>query len=165
MGPPREGASPGKRKEVSMKKKTGEGTRTAGGCLCGAVRYRILGPMRGVVQCHCSKCRRFHGHVAAYVGTDPESLEMVEDRGLKWFRSITDETPNVYRGFCSECGSSLFWHPRGEDRIAVAAGSLDEPTGMRVMGHVWVSQKGDYYEINDDLPRYDRRWEGSPASS
>ena len=74
---------------------------------------------------------------------------------------MTDETPNVYRGFCSACGSSLFWHPRGEDRIAVAAGSLDEPTHVKIMGHVWVSQKGDYYEIRDDLPRYAERWEKS----
>jgi len=117
--------------------------------------------MRGVVNCHCSKCRRFHGSVAAYVGTTPDSVEMREDRGLKWFRSVTDETANVHRGFCCECGSSLFWHPRGEDRIAVAAGSLDEPTGMRMMGHVWVCQKGDYYEISDGLPQYDQRWEMS----
>jgi hypothetical protein len=81
-------------------------------------------------------------------------LKFVEERGLKWFRSVTDETPNVYRGFCSECGSSLFWDPRGENRIAVAAGSIDEPTNLKILGHSWVSQKGDYYEINDDLPKF-----------
>jgi len=142
-------------------KSADEGTIATGGCLCGAVRYRIIGKMRGVVNCHCSKCRRFHGNFAAYAGTTPENLELVEERGLKWFRSVTDETPNVCRGFCSECGSSLFWHPRGEDRIAVAAGSLDEPTGMHLIGHVWVCQKGDYYEIGDDLPQFDQRWEMS----
>jgi len=40
-------------------------------------------------------------------------------------------------------------------------GSLDEPTNVKIMGHVWVSQKGDYYEINDDLPRYAEGWEKS----
>lgn len=142
-------------------KNPAEGTKASGGCLCRAVRYRITGRMRGIVNCHCSKCRRFHGNFAAYVGTTQDCLEMVEERGLKWFRSVTDETPNVHRGFCQECGSSLFWHPRGEDRIAVAAGSLDEPTGMRMMGHVWVNQQGDYYEISDGLPKYERRWEMS----
>ncbi len=139
-------------------KSTDEGAEATGGCLCGSVRYRIVGQLRGVVNCHCSKCRRFHGNFAAYVGVTPHNLEMVEDRDLKWFRSVTDETPSVHRGFCGKCGSSLFWHPRGEDRIAIAAGSLDEPTGMKMMGHVWVSQKGDYYEITDDLPQYDQRW-------
>jgi hypothetical protein len=83
-----------------------------------------------------------------------DDLKFVEEDGLKWFRSIADETPNVYRGFCDQCGSSLFWDPRGEDRIAVAAGSLDEPTGLKSLGHSWVTQKGDYYEISDDLPKY-----------
>ncbi|UCG39618.1 MAG: GFA family protein [bacterium] len=139
--------------------------QATGGCLCGAVRYRILGGLRGVVHCHCSKCRRFHGTFSAYTGTSMENLQFVEDRGLKWFRSVTDETPNVHRGFCAECGSSLFWHPRDQTMIAVSAGSLDEPTGLRVMGHSWVSQKGDFYEIRDDLPRYARGWERSERVS
>lgn len=135
--------------------------KATGGCLCGAVRYQILGDLQGVVHCHCSKCRRFHGNFAAYASMPFDYLKLVEERGLKWFRSETDETPNVHRGFCSECGSSLFWHPKGEDRIAVAAGSLDEPTNLQILGHVWVCQIGDYYQINDDLPKYTKRWENS----
>lgn len=131
---------------------------TAGGCLCGAVRYRIRGELRGIVNCHCSKCRRFHGHFGAYTSVAFSQLEFDADRGLKWFRSTTDETPNVYRGFCAECGSALFWHPRGQKAIAVAAGSLDEPTGLTTIGHVWTGQIGDYYEITDQHPRFDKGW-------
>jgi hypothetical protein len=133
--------------------------KATGGCLCGAVRYRILGEMRGVVNCHCSKCRRFHGNFGAYTSIDFDNLDLVEERGLKWFKSITDETPNVHRGFCSECGSSLFWHPRDQKYIAVAAGSLDEPTRLETIGHVWISQISDYYQIQDDLPRHDKSWQ------
>ena len=136
-----------------------EGVTATGGCLCGAVQYRILGDLRGVVNCHCSKCRRFHGNFGAYTSVTLNDLEFVEKRGLKWFRSVTDETPNVHRGFCAECGSSLFWHPRDVDRIAVAAGSLDEPTGLATIGHVWTGQIGDYYDILDDLPRHEKRWQ------
>jgi len=132
--------------------------KTTGGCLCGAVRYQILSDLQGIACCHCSKCRRFHGNFAAYAIMPLASLKIVEERGLKWFRSETDETPNVHRGFCSECGSSLFWDPRGEDRIAVSAGSLDEPTNLQILGHSWVSQKGDYYEIHDDMPKYVEGW-------
>ena len=135
--------------------------KATGGCLCGAVRYQIVGDLRGIVLCHCSKCRRFHGNFAAYAGTKFSDLKIVKEKELKWFRSKTDETPNVHRGFCQKCGSSLFWHSRGEDRIAVAAGSLDEPTNLKIIGHVWVSQIGDYYKLNDDLPRYAERWEMS----
>jgi len=101
--------------------------KAGGGCLCGAVRYMILGDLRGIINCH-------------------------------WFKSITDETPNVHRGFCIECGSSLFWHPRDQEKIWVAAGSLDDPTNLQTIGHVWISQISDYYEINDDLPKYEKGW-------
>lgn len=131
---------------------------TAGGCLCGAVRYELGGDLRGVVNCHCSKCRRFHGHYGAYTSVKRKELKFVEQRGLKWFHSITDETPNVHRGFCGECGSSLFWHPRDEKMIAIAAGSLDNSADLKTIGHIWLSQKGDCYTISDDLPKFDKGW-------
>lgn len=129
-----------------------------GRCLCGTVRYEIVNKVAGVTYCHCSKCRSFHGNVGAYVMTTKSDLKLVEEGGLKWFRSVTDETPDVYRGFCGQCGSSLFWDPRGEERIAVAAGSLDQPTGLRSLGHSWITQKADYYDIIDDLPKYFEGW-------
>jgi hypothetical protein len=136
-----------------------DSNRITGGCLCGAVRYEINDKLRGIVNCHCSKCRKFHGNYGAYTSIKFTSMTLSEQRGLKWFQSITDETPNVYRGFCSECGSSLFWHPRGQERIAVAAGSLDDPGKLETIGHVWISQIGDYYNISDDLPKYEKGWE------
>ena len=129
-----------------------------GGCLCGGVSYEIRGELRGVVNCHCEKCRRTHGNVAAYTSIKREQLTLTEEGALKWYRSIKDETPDVHRGFCSECGASLFWDPRGQDRIAVAAGSLNAPTNMDTIGHVWLSQAGDYYRLNDDLVKYEKGW-------
>jgi hypothetical protein len=135
------------------------GINATGGCLCGAVKYQIRGGLRGIVNCHCSKCRRFHGHFGAYTSVDFDDIEIIHDGDLKWFRSTTDETPNVYRGFCTECGSSLFWHPKDQKTISVAAGSLDEPTGLKTIGHVWTSQMGDYYEILDGNPKFDKSWQ------
>ncbi len=131
----------------------------AGGCLCGAVRYEAFGPLRDVINCHCSKCRRWHGHPAGYTSVRRDDLVIVEERGLKWFRSVTDESPEVYRGFCRECGSSLFWESRGRGVISIAAGTLDQPTGLKTMGHIWLDQAGDYYELTDDLPKHPRQWE------
>ncbi len=129
-----------------------------GGCLCGDVRFEVHDRLLDVVNCHCSKCRRFHGHVGAYTATDRENLVLVRSETLKWFRSTTDETPHVHRGFCGNCGSSLFWDPRGKPRISIAAGAMDAPTGLATTGHVWVSQKGDYYGISDDLIQHDERF-------
>ena len=127
--------------------------RATGGCLCGAVQYEVRGPLRDVLYCHCTKCRRTHGHVSAYASTRREHLATTEDRGLKWYRSTQDETPDIYRGFCGVCGASLFWDPRGQDFVYLSAGTLDPPTGVKAVGHVWLSQAGDYYEIGDDLPK------------
>ena len=131
---------------------------TTGGCLCGGVRYEIHGEVLDVFYCHCSKCRRFHGNYGAYTSAYRRDLVFRNANTLKWFHSTTDETPDVYRGFCRECGSSLFWDPRGKPRISIAAGSLDPPSGLAGAGHVWVSQKGDYYEITDKLVQYQERF-------
>jgi len=132
---------------------------TKGRCLCGQVQFEIHGELRSIVNCHCSKCRKFHGNYGAYSSVKFENLKITEQKTLKWYRSTMDETPNVRRGFCSECGSSLFWHPMDQPNIAVAAGSLVEPTGLETIGHIWRSQKGDFYRIDDDLPKFNERWE------
>jgi len=133
--------------------------RIRGGCLCGRVRYEIRGEIRDVVNCHCSKCRAFHGHFAGYTSTARENLVLLSQETLRWYRSVTDETPDVHRGFCSRCGSSLFWDARGRKTIAVAAGSLEGPTGLRTIGHIWLDQAGDYYHLEDDLPKFPAGWE------
>jgi hypothetical protein len=138
--------------------------KVTGGCLCGEVRYEVRGPLRNVINCHCSKCRRMHGHIAAYTSVQRGNLVLTKQDGLKWYRSVTDETPNVHRGFCQECGSSLFWDPKGiGENIAISVGSLDSTTGLRTIGHVWVSQAGEYYEIADDLPRFEKSHGGQLA--
>lgn len=135
-------------------------TRTShGGCLCGAVRYEIRGPLRDVVNCHCSKCRRFHGSVGAYSAVAREDLVIIDGRGLKYYDSAQDETPGVQRGFCSECGSSLFWDAPEHGHVAVAAGSLDDASDLKLMAHIWVGQKADWIEINDQLPKHVRSYD------
>ena len=136
----------------------GSDARATGGCLCGKVRYEVRGELMPVVNCHCSKCRRFHGHVGAYSASDRSNLVLVASAGLKWYRSVQDETPDVRRGFCGDCGSSLFWDPRGKPRISIAAGSIDPPTGLHTERHVWLSQKTDDYDLADGLPCHEERF-------
>ncbi len=123
--------------------------RATGRCLCGAVAYQVHGPLRDVVNCHCRQCRRTHGHMAAYTSVRRADLHMTETRGLKWYQS----SDAARRGFCQECGASLFWDSLDRDSIAVAAGSIDEPTGLKTIRHIFVADKGDYYEIDDGLER------------
>jgi hypothetical protein len=119
-----------------------------GGCLCGAVRYKIEGKLRDVLECHCSMCRRTHGHVAAYSAVPKASLEMTDSTGLRWYRS----SDKARRGFCGACGSSLFWDPAEKGYIAIAAGTLDPPTGLKTIMQIHTDDAGDYYTIRPDVP-------------
>jgi hypothetical protein len=125
-----------------------------GRCLCGAVRYRVDGRLRDVLICHCEECRRWHGHVSACTAAKREDLVLTEQRGLRWLDSPRSDA-HARRGFCAECGSSLFWDAAGRATVSIAAGTLDGPTGLRVAAHWYVSQAGDYYELPaDGLPRH-----------
>jgi hypothetical protein len=126
-----------------------------GRCLCGAVRYEIRGTLRDVLICHCEECRRWHGHVSASTAARREDLVLHEQRGLRWIQSPHSDA-GARRGFCVECGSSLFWDAPGRPTVSIAAGTLDEPTGLRIAAHWFVSQAGDYYELpQDGLPRHE----------
>ena len=128
---------------------SGPAADRSGGCLCGAVRYRVRGELRDVVVCHCSRCRRVHGHVGAYTEAASEQLAVLAARTLRWYVADGRE-----RGFCEGCGATLFWRRAGADRTSIAAGTLDEPTGLRTAAHIFVASKGDYYEIADGLPSF-----------
>jgi hypothetical protein len=137
--------------------KAGEKT-LHGGCLCGQVRYRINGHCRNVINCHCDNCRRTHGHVAAYTSVDKSDLILLFQQSLKWYH---DKSPNTHRGFCGECGASLFWdaadlnHLVSSNKMSVAAGTLDSGHGLKTIGHIYVSEAGEYYRIEDELPQFE----------
>src|SRR5690242_21925758 len=127
-----------------------------GRCLCGAVRYEVHGPLRDVLICHCEECRRWHGHVSAFTAARREDLVVDDEREVRWTDSPASDA-DARRGFCGECGSSLFWDAPGRETISIAAGTLDDDSGLRVAGHIYVSQRADYDDLPDDgLPRHDR---------
>ncbi len=124
-----------------------------GGCLCRGVRYRLLGPRRDIINCHCQNCRRTHGHIAAYTAVNKSDLELISAQSLRWYH---DESPDTYRGYCDQCGASLFWDARdGRNRISIAAGSLDDSSDLKTIGHIYVSEAASYYQIDDGLPQFE----------
>ncbi len=129
-----------------------------GRCLCGDVRFEADAPLRPVSVCHCRQCAQWTG-----------SMVMATSVPLAQFRFTAGEDTVAWyaasgtakRGFCRRCGSSLFWKPNAGARIAIAAGSLDPPTGLKVDHHIFVADKSDYYDIHDGLPQ-EAQW-GAPA--
>lgn len=123
-----------------------------GSCLCGAVRFEVTSPLRGPDACHCTQCRKTSGHYWASTDVPRASVKIEGDANVSWFRS----SEKVQRGFCSTCGSALFWDPVGKDFIGIAMGAFDPPTGTKLHVHIFVADKGDYYDITDDVPKYER---------
>ena len=118
----------------------------SGGCLCGAVRYEVGAPLRPVVACHCSQCRRGSGHFAAATSAPRGAVAVVGE--VTWFASSAE----ARRGFCGVCGSNLFWDGGGAN-LSIMAGTLDGPTRLAMAGHIFAADAGDYYAIADGLPR------------
>lgn len=116
----------------------------SGSCLCGGVQYRVAGPLRPVVACHCTQCRKTSGHYVA--ATQAEAAKVtIEEATLRWFRS----SQQAERGFCGQCGSNLFWRRLDNPKISIFAGTIDGPTGLRVESQLYPESKGDYYDVPD----------------
>lgn len=126
-----------------------------GGCLCGAVRYRVRGKLRDVVFCHCSQCRRQTGLYYAATSADQAQLTISGEDALRWYAA----SGFAKRGFCGTCGSALFWRANAADDISILAGSLDDPSGLTPGYHICVAGRPDFYRIDDGLPQYEH---GSP---
>lgn len=112
-----------------------------GSCLCGSVVFEVAPPLRPVILCHCTQCRKTSGHVWAASAVALTAFRLVQGAGLVWYRS----SATAERGFCKGCGASLFWRPEGRDTISFAAGALDGPTGLQIAESWHEGDAGDYY--------------------
>ena len=117
-----------------------------GSCLCGGVTFRVTSKLRPVIACHCQQCRKTSGHHVAATSALRDNVEISGD--LTWYRA----SDTARRAFCPTCGSNLFWDGPGS-HLSIFAGTLDAPTGLRIAGHIYCADKGDYYDLTDDLPK------------
>jgi hypothetical protein len=124
----------------------------SGSCLCGSIRFTVSGELEAPVACHCAQCRKQSGHYFASTNVKRDRLRIQGEENLSWFQS----SPNVRRGFCSKCGSWLFWDPPAKDWTSIAMGAFESPTATALERHIFVAEKGDYYELADGLPQNER---------
>ena len=122
-----------------------------GGCLCGAVRYEISGEVRTPCFCHCASCRRATGAPVVPWGTFAREALRVTRGRLREYGS----SDKVWRGFCARCGTSLTYrHDARAAEIDVTLASLDDPTQLQPLMHVWVRDRLAWMPIADDLPQF-----------
>lgn len=118
-----------------------------GSCLCGQVTFEVRTPAQGPTMCHCGQCRKQSGGIWASAYVSDGDLEISGD--VTWFAA----SDAAKRGFCGTCGSFLFWKAHDEDTTSFALGALEQPTGLAVKEHIFVADKGDFYQIADGLPQ------------
>lgn len=118
-----------------------------GQCLCGAVSFRAVG-LSDIWYCHCKQCQHLTGLYIAAAGVKREDLTISGE--VNWL-PISEGSKS---GHCKSCGSYMFWDESVRDTVSVLAGNIDDTDGLSVKGHIFVKDKGDYYDITDGLPQY-----------
>ena len=119
-----------------------------GKCLCGCVSIEVEGALeRQPVACHCTQCRKQTGHFLVALAVPREALTVSGNENISWYRSSEE----AQRGFCSVCGSTLFWKSSADEHesISVAMGLFELPTDTRIEKHIFIDDKGDYYNIDE----------------
>lgn len=115
-------------------------------CLCGSVSYTVDAEDRATA-CHCTQCRKQSGHFWASGQADLANFDIQGD--VKWYSA----SETAKRGFCPACGSFLFWKAHDEDKMSFSLGQVDGSSGLEFQQHIFVTDKGDYYELDDGLPQ------------
>lgn len=130
-----------------------------GKCLCEKVKYQIKGELGPIFNCHCSKCRRWHG--AAF-----RTRASIKVSQLQWVSgednlSAYQSSDNVSKYFCRSCGSPLYSsYIDKPDVLGIALGGLEGIDDSKPQAHIFTASKAAWYSIDDSLPQYDG-WPGS----
>ena len=131
------------------------GEAIAGGCLCGACRYETKAEPINVRVCHCRLCQQAIG--AAFNARVLVPLEGLMISGPVGWHHSSDV---LRRGFCTQCGTTMFSERAEKNVIGLTMGSLDEPDRFAPTDHIWTSSKQSWLQLADDVPHYS---EGPPA--
>lgn len=125
-----------------------------GGCMCGAVRFEISGPLRNVVYCHCSQCRKLHGTpFASNAGVESKHFKLISGEDQLTGYEIV---PGIVKSFCKRCGSPITGrNAKQPDMVRIRLGSIETEITERPSAHIFASSKASWDQICDGLPQYD----------
>lgn len=132
-------------------------TAYTGGCLCGAVRYRVDGTVDKLCYCHCESCRRGAGAPMVAWGCFAQQRFVVTRGRLAEYRS----SATVLRGFCANCGTSITYrNDKRPGEIDVTLATLDDPTAVEPAAHIGMDDKLSWVGIDDGRPQFRRSLSG-----
>lgn len=120
----------------------------SGGCQCGAIRYHSDAVMDNSHLCHCRMCQKAVGNLFAALVSAPKAM-------VRWTRGTAStwrSSENVERGFCSCCGTPLFYNDLASDRIGFTVGSLDNPAAFPPVTHEGIEGRMAWFAMLNDVP-------------
>jgi hypothetical protein len=131
-----------------------------GRCLCGQVSWQLDSPLELMSHCHCSRCRKSHGTpFATYVAGAASGFRLHgSEHVVRW-----ESSPGFARCFCARCGSVVPSDAAFEGRVFVPAANFEDDPGTRPIAHIFVGSKAPWYQISDDLARFDAYPDGFEA--
>lgn len=129
-----------------MRALAGKKHMLSGSCNCQAVQFTVAAKDR-VTACHCGQCRKQTGHY--WVSGQAAATDFDISGDVTWYAA----SESAQRGFCPICGCFLFWKHNDEDMMSFSMGVIDGPTGLSLQRHIFTGDKGDYYDLADDLPK------------
>jgi len=118
-----------------------------GSCLCGAIEVSTA-DQSSVEVCHCNMCRKWGGGPLLAVHCGPEVTFSGEQKP-----SIYQSSDWAERGFCSTCGTHLFYHLLPTDEYILTAGLFENSTGLLMTSQIFIDQKPEYYEFSNETPK------------
>ena len=121
-----------------------------GRCLCGAITFELSGEPLWVAHCHCESCRRQTGSIpATFVGYQADQVNYNNTEPAEF-----ESSPQIFRGFCANCGSAIHYRPQQDEEIHLYLGVFDDPSRYRAERHVFYDEHIRGYEMADNLPRF-----------
>jgi len=127
-----------------------DATRHEGGCLCGAVRYRVSGEPVAATLCHCRSCRRASGGVSV-------AWAVFGEDAFEWLSGGPSEyssSPGIYWRFCATCGSLVGYRRDSRpDHIDVTTATLDDPDLFPPTVEIWTGDKIAWETLHPGLPK------------
>ncbi len=128
--------------------------KLTGRCLCEAISYEIESPLGPIFNCHCSKCRRWHG--AAF-----RTRASIKKSQFKWVTgehllSKFHSSDNVIKTFCSVCGSNLMsFYENDPNLVGVPLGGLEQDPKCTPVANIFVGSKSPWFQLTDGLPQHE----------
>ena len=122
-----------------------------GGCLCGAVKYKVNKMNFKAYHCHCSICQRASGGIfSTYINLHRDEVIWVKG-GPSYYNSSS----KAKRGFCNSCGSSICYESLGSNKIDICVGSINEKSKLKLVGHNGIESRLTNFAYEDELPKFE----------